>query len=54
MMHLTEAYLAAAQVAEPALFAQRLRALAQGISQHFVHAPTQCVSEAPQNPGQPA
>ena len=47
MMHLTEAYLAAAQVAEPALFAQR-RALAQGISQHFVHAPTQCVSEAPQ------
>lgn len=48
MMHLTEAYLAAAQVAEPALFAQRLRALAQGISQHFVHAPTQCVSEAPQ------
>ena len=46
MMHLTEAYLAAAQVAEPALFAQR--ALAQGISQHFVHAPTQCVSEAPQ------
>ena len=48
MMHLTEAYLAAAQVAELALFAQRLRALAQGISQHFVHAPTQCVSEAPQ------
>ncbi len=52
MMHLTEAYLAAAQVAEPALFAQHLRALAQGISQFFVHAPTQCVSEALQ--GEPA
>lgn len=46
MMHLTEAYLAAAQVAEPTLFAQHLRSLAQGISQHFVHAPTQCISEA--------
>lgn len=46
MMHLTEAYLAAAQVAEPALFAQHLRGLAQGISQFFVHAPTQCISEA--------
>lgn len=45
MMHLTEAYLAAAQVAEPALFAQRLRSLAQGISHRFVHAPTQCISE---------
>lgn len=46
MMHLTEAYLAAAQVAEPALFAQHLRGLAQGVSQFFVHAPTQCISEA--------
>ncbi|MDH0735537.1 AGE family epimerase/isomerase [Achromobacter spanius] len=46
MMHLTEAYLAAAQVAEPALFSQRLRALAQGVSQFFVHGPTQCISEA--------
>lgn len=46
MMHLTEAYLAAAQVAEPALFAQHLRELAQGISQRFVHAPTQCVAES--------
>lgn len=46
MMHLTEAYLAAAQVAEPALFAQRLRSLAQGVSQFFVHGPTQCISEA--------
>ncbi|CAB3864254.1 Cellobiose 2-epimerase [Achromobacter anxifer] len=45
MMHLTEAYLAAAQVAEPALYAQRLRSLAQGISHFFVHAPTQCISE---------
>ncbi|MEN4919480.1 AGE family epimerase/isomerase [Achromobacter spanius] len=48
MMHLTEAYLAAAQVAEPTSFAQHLRGLAQGISQFFVHAPTQCVSEAVQ------
>lgn len=46
MMHLTEAYLAAAQVAEPAQFALHLRGLAQGISQFFVHAPTQCISEA--------
>ncbi|KAG1085483.1 hypothetical protein G6F40_014192 [Rhizopus arrhizus] len=46
MMHLTEAYLAAAQVAEPALFAQHLRGLAQAISQFFVHPPTQCISEA--------
>lgn len=46
MMHLTEAYLAAAQVAEPALFSQRLRSLAQGVSQFFVHGPTQCISEA--------
>ena len=46
MMHLTEAYLAAAQVAEPALFAQHLRTLAQGVSQFFVHGPTQCISEA--------
>lgn len=45
MMHLTEAYLAAAQVAEPALFAQHLRSLAQGISHRFVHPPTQCISE---------
>lgn len=46
MMHLTEAYLAAAQVAEPALFAQHLCSLAQAISQFFVHVPTQCISEA--------
>ncbi len=45
MMHLTEAYLAAAQVAEPARFAQHLRSLAQGISHRFVHAPSQCISE---------
>ena len=50
MMHLTEAYLAAAQVAEPALFAQRARAGA-GHLQHFVHAPTQCVRGAAGNPG---
>ncbi|WMD23707.1 AGE family epimerase/isomerase [Achromobacter seleniivolatilans] len=46
MMHLTEAYLAAAQVAEPALYAQHLRSLAQAISQFFVHPATQCISEA--------
>jgi mannose-6-phosphate isomerase len=45
MMHLTEAYLAAAQVAEPALYAQRLRGLAQGISHFFVHAASQCIAE---------
>lgn len=48
MMHLTEAYLAAAQVAEPALFATRLRGLAQVMSQSFLSAPTQCIAELPQ------
>lgn len=48
MMHLTEAYLAAAQVAEPALFAARLRDLAQVMSQVFLSAPTQCIAELPQ------
>ncbi|CAB3884315.1 Cellobiose 2-epimerase [Achromobacter insuavis] len=48
MMHLTEAYLAAAQVAEPALFATRLRGLAQVMSQVFLSAPTQCIAELPQ------
>lgn len=48
MMHLTEAYLAAAQVAEPALFAARLRGLAQAMSQVFLSAPTQCIAELPQ------
>ena len=48
MMHLTEAYLAAAQVAEPALFAARLRGLAQVMSQVFLSAPTQCIAELPQ------
>lgn len=48
MMHLTEAYLAAAQVAEPALFATRLRGLAQAMTQSFLSGPTQCILEAPQ------
>ena len=48
MMHLTEAYLAAAQVAEPALFATRLRGLAQAMTQSFLSAPTQCIAELPQ------
>lgn len=48
MMHLTEAYLAAAQVAEPALFAKRLRGLAQVMTQSFLSASTQCIAELPQ------
>ena len=46
-MHLTEAYLAASRVAEPAWFAQRLRGLAQGVADAFLHATTQCIAEAP-------
>ncbi|HYG41578.1 MAG TPA: AGE family epimerase/isomerase [Bordetella sp.] len=47
VMHLTEAYLAAARVAEPAWFAQLLRGMAQGVADAFLHAPSQCVAEAP-------
>ncbi|MBO9355481.1 N-acylglucosamine 2-epimerase [Bordetella petrii] len=47
MMHLTEAYLAAARVAEPAWFAQNLRGIAQAVADTFLHAPSQCIAEAP-------
>jgi len=47
IMHLTEAYLAAARVAEPAWFAQTLRSVAQGVADAFLHAPSQCIAEAP-------
>lgn len=47
MMHLTEAYLAAAQVAEPAWFGERLRQLAQAMAQTFVHQRTHTIAEAP-------
>lgn len=47
MMHLTEAYLAAARVAEPAWFAQNLRGIAQAVADAFLHAPSLCVAEAP-------
>ncbi|MCD0503287.1 AGE family epimerase/isomerase [Bordetella petrii] len=47
VMHLTEAYLAAARVAEPAWFAQLLRGIGQGVADAFLHAPSQCIAEAP-------
>jgi len=47
VMHLTEAYLAAARVAEPAWFAQTLRGVAQGVADAFLHAPSLCIAEAP-------
>lgn len=47
IMHLTEAYLAAARVAEPARFAQALRRIAEGVARHFLDADTQCVMELP-------
>lgn len=47
VMHLTEAYLAASRVAEPAWFAHILRNMAQGVAETFLHAPTLCITEAP-------
>ena len=47
MMHLTEAYLAASRVAEPAWFAQTLRNIAQSVAETFLHAPTLCLAELP-------
>ena len=46
MMHLTEAYLAAAQVAEPAWFGARLRRLAQAMGQNFMHPRVYTITEA--------
>ncbi|KCB42576.1 AGE family epimerase/isomerase [Bordetella hinzii] len=45
VMHLTEAYLAAAGLVEPAWFAQRLRELAQQVFDVYVDAGTHCVME---------
>ncbi|MVW80026.1 N-acylglucosamine 2-epimerase [Bordetella sp. 02P26C-1] len=47
IMHLTEAYLAAARVAEPAWFAQKLRRTAQEVADTFLHASALCITEAP-------
>lgn len=47
IMHLTEAYQAAARVAEPAWFAQALRGIADGVARHFLDPQTQCVAELP-------
>ncbi|OZI74510.1 AGE family epimerase/isomerase [Bordetella genomosp. 12] len=45
VMHLTEAYLAAAALAEPAWFAQRLRELAQQVFDVYVDAGSHCILE---------
>lgn len=47
IMHLTEAYLAASRVAEPAWFAQTLRNIAQSVADTFLHPPTLCIAEDP-------
>jgi len=47
MMHLTEAYQAAARVAEPAWFAQALRGIAEAVVDQFLDAGTQCIAELP-------
>lgn len=47
IMHLTEAYIAASRVAEPAWFALKLRNIAQNVADNFLHVPTQCVVELP-------
>lgn len=48
VMHLTEAYLAAARVVEPAWFAQLLRAIVQSVTDTFVYPPALCITELPQ------
>lgn len=47
VMHLTEAYLTAASVLEPAWFAERLRGLAQQVSDLYVDPGTHCIMELP-------
>ena len=47
IMHLTEAYLAAAGVAEPVWFVQALRRIADGIARSFLDPDTQCIAELP-------
>lgn len=48
MMHLTEAYLVAAQVAEPVWFASALRRICLNIAREFTHPRSQCITEEPQ------
>jgi mannose-6-phosphate isomerase len=47
IMHLTEAYLAAARVAEPAWFAHALRGIVEAVTLHFLDPGTQCIAELP-------
>lgn len=47
IMHLTEAYQAAALVAEPIWFAQALRRIAEGVARRFLDPQTQCIAELP-------
>lgn len=47
VMHLTEAYQAAARVAEPAWFAQKLRDIAEDVAGRHLDAHTQCIAELP-------
>ncbi|SAI55248.1 mannose-6-phosphate isomerase [Bordetella ansorpii] len=47
VMHLTEAYQAAARVAEPAWFAQKLRDIADDVAGRHLDARTQCIAELP-------
>ncbi|WP_144635296.1 AGE family epimerase/isomerase [Bordetella genomosp. 13] len=47
VMHLTEAYLAAARVAEPAWFASLLRDIAVDVARRHLDARTQCIAELP-------
>ena len=47
IMHLTEAYIAAAGVAEPAWFERALRRIADGIARRFLDPQTQCIAELP-------
>ena len=54
MMHLTEAYLAAAQVAEPALFAQRCARWRRASPSISCMRPRSACPRRRRNPGQPA
>jgi mannose-6-phosphate isomerase len=47
IMHLTEAYLAAARVAEPIRFVQALRRIADGVARSFLDPDTQCIADFP-------
>ncbi|ARP95468.1 AGE family epimerase/isomerase [Bordetella genomosp. 13] len=47
IMHLTEAYQAAARVAEPAWFAGLLRDIAEDVAARYLDPATQCIAELP-------